>query len=223
MIGRALIVAASAALIACSAFALDGFSSDPAQADDASTGDGGSSGTSNDGATGGGSDAGTDVATSGECAPTPGNFLVGQNEGFEQGCALWQTDRANLAASATSHCGKQACRVCPWQTEGSASLSVTFPKQAGERYVFSVWMRRDGDTSSIKASARIDMRENSVLDLGSSPLMTEWGVSTATVDIPEGFASDDIRIGVGPSSGFESGACFLIDDAALVRVKDAGL
>jgi hypothetical protein len=215
------VVVASATTIACSLFALDGFSGEDVPHVDA---DG-----SADGGAGATSDAGTEAAASdaggsASCGVAAGNLLVGQNEGFEDGCALWQPDRASLSATTTASCGKQACRLCPYYSNvGNAFFTPAgVTMHAGERYVFSLKIRREGDVAPIEARTALAIPAANAFYDGTVPIMTDWGVSTATLEVGAGGEGQDIRLGIYTSGATDGGACVLVDEATLVRTKDAG-
>jgi hypothetical protein len=218
LIASAIVVGASVSSVACSLFALDGFSGDEVAAVDAEA-------SPNDAV---GADAGSEAAPSAEdaapsCGAAAGNLLVGQNEGFEDGCALWESDRSSLSATTTASCGKQACRVCPYYVDiGNAFFAPAGMKvRGGERYVFSVKMRRDGESASIQARTGLSIPTANEFYNGTIPLMSDWGSSTTTVEIPAGADGHDLRLDLRTISSSE-GECFIVDEATLVRTKDAG-
>lgn len=113
--------------------------------------------------------------------------------------------------------------MCPWQLESSASISVRpFAKKAGERrYTFSVWMRRENGAKTVEGRVRLDVPAADVLRVGSTPLMTEWGISSVTLDVSPDLEAADLELLVTPGNA-PNGECFVIDDATLVRTRDAG-
>lgn len=213
-------------LTACSLVELDGLSDGVAPRPDAapetslaSAPDAGPDGSAPDAI----ADAGdADGAQTGgdECAPIASNLLASQNPGFEDGCALWAAPRASLASTMSARCGKLACRVCPdydQDPNGYAFRAVFgISPKAGERYVFSAWIRReDGSPNS---TGRVAVAGNQASpSYGGQPLMTAWGKSTAIYQVSANDTSTEIVLlldAVKPSGN----ECVVFDDASLVRV-----
>jgi len=173
-----------------------------------------------------GGDAGdATVESSADAGPcnVANNLLDSYDPSFElPGCAGWSVNTtATAATSNVALCGNYSCQVCATGNSPAFGLYFTFPVLPGEQYVFSGWILGDPDGGSDNVQAFWAADPN-----GSgfgTPILTSstWQEVTSLIVIDDG--------GVDISNVFYADyndpgipSCFLVDNAALVRVKDAG-
>jgi hypothetical protein len=162
------------------------------------------------------------------CAPAPGNLLANNNADFELGCTAWSTADGGTAgfggtldASTQAHCGRMACAVCPdLNVFTGVHTDVTIPAFQGEQYQLRAFVQAIGSAPFVVVG-RLGLEEGlGVLD--GKPLVVASGGYTpylAALEVPADSTVTDVEMLLEPPA---DGGCVLLDDVALVRVRDAG-
>jgi hypothetical protein len=165
-------------------------------------------------------DAGSDGPMDGAvaCAPVPGNLLVNDNADFELGCASWHlTQGGSLTSSAQAHCGSMACQACPSASVAFDNLyaNVNIPVFHGEQYQFQAYLR----AADVPFSVAPIFGLNGGQIQGSDTALSGAYASISTTMTVIG---DDTLVQVMIRLDHADGGCVLVDDALLLRVRDAG-
>jgi endo-1,4-beta-xylanase len=188
-----------------------------------------SGGAANAGASGAGGNAppltagagsGDGGATSTSADPDAGagasNLIV--NPGFEDGFSRWAALGSCSLTLSTSdpHSGSECLSISnrteTWQGPGYDLTGVVLE---GANYTVKLWMRTDGDASTISLTYKrrcVDESAVTYLPLGSGTLTGDWTELSAPLNIPNCTLGDSLIYVEGPPVG-ES---FYLDDTSLV-------
>jgi hypothetical protein len=148
------------------------------------------------------------------CTDPPGDLLT--DPGFEHGCAAWNVGSGMGQSSLASFCGVQACSGCTGGPYFVINQALTVTVLAGEQYLFSAWVRGMPDASPEASTSAYAYLSESAIVRGSSIIVgPEW--TQASVLLAARDAGTIYQAGI-----FVFAPCAVIDQASLVRVRDAG-
>ncbi|HVZ37355.1 MAG TPA: carbohydrate binding domain-containing protein, partial [Polyangiaceae bacterium] len=186
--------------------------------------DAGASGAGGSGAGGSGPllTAGSGTGDAGATSTPPGpdagasNLLV--NPGFEDGFSRWTALGSCTLTLSTdnphtgSECLSISNRSATWQGPGYDLMGVALE---GANYTVTLWMRTDGDASTISLTYKrrcVDESAVTYLPLGSGTLTGDWTELSAPLSIPNCTLGDSLIYVEGPPVG----QSFYLDDTSLV-------
>jgi hypothetical protein len=167
------------------------------------------------------SDSAQGDGASAECAPVAGNLLG--NPDFEQGCAPWRLSASGTVdPSDQAHCGSKACQICSLALNNNFFATLDLPVLEGEEYTFSAFVRNVDAASTAVAIGMLDYGPD-----GGGVVGGGYGAVTATYHATgpaqrvQDASSTLLHVWVGFFTP-DGGGCVLVDDAVLLRTRDAG-
>jgi hypothetical protein len=172
---------------------------------------------------GGLGDASPDDVGTVDAAPTcPGNVLP--NPGFDEPIVGWSSGEGEVRRVPEGRYGGMALSLCKTVAEPDYQLSSTPPElaglPAGTLLSFEVWVRGAGGTAH-PLEATLTERDPGETDIvrgtrGETQLEATWSPLVTQLELTRSDSTVKLRL---VATGAAEGACFLIDDVCVTRVR----